>query len=114
MAWALANITLATVRSRIREIGIRKALGATAREIKLQFLIEAVFISLAGGFRSARFFGIAVPVAIDLFTDYHIPFSWWSVVISLVTSSMVGVIFGTLFRQIRAAQMDAVESPGDE
>ncbi len=104
----IMNIMLATVRSRIREIGIRKALGATAREIKLQFLIEAVFISLAGGAIGALF-GIAVPVAIDLFTDYHIPFSWWSVVISLVTSSMVGVIFGTLPAN-RAAQMDPVES----
>ena len=44
----IMNIMLANVRSRIREIGIRKALGATYREIKLQFLIEAVFISLSG------------------------------------------------------------------
>ena len=45
----IMNIMLATVRSRIREIGIRKALGATYREIKLQFLAEAVIISLSGG-----------------------------------------------------------------
>ena len=45
----IMNIMLANVRSRIREIGIRKALGATYREIKLQFLAEAVIISLAGG-----------------------------------------------------------------
>ena len=45
----IMNIMLANVRSRIREIGIRKALGATCREIKLQFLAEAVMISLAGG-----------------------------------------------------------------
>ena len=45
----IMNIMLATVRSRIREIGIRKALGATYREIKLQFLAEAVIISLTGG-----------------------------------------------------------------
>jgi putative ABC transport system permease protein len=104
----IMNIMLATVRSRIREIGIRKALGATAREIKLQFLVEAVFISLAGGTIGAVF-GIAVPIAIDLLTDYHIGFSWWSVVISLVTSTLVGVIFGTLPAN-RAAQMDPVES----
>src|SRR5277367_25515 len=104
----IMNIMLATVRSRIREIGIRKALGATAREIKLQFLIEAIFISLAGGIVGAAL-GIAVPVSIRLFTDYHIHISVWSVVISLVTSSMVGVIFGTLPAN-RAAQMDPVES----
>ena len=45
----IMNIMLANVRSRIREIGIRKALGATYREIKLQFLTEAVLISLTGG-----------------------------------------------------------------
>ena len=45
----IMNIMLANVRARIREIGIRKALGATYREIKLQFLAEAVIISLAGG-----------------------------------------------------------------
>jgi putative ABC transport system permease protein len=104
----IMNIMLATVRSRIREIGIRKALGATAREIKLQFLIEAVFISLSGGLVGAVI-GIAVPIAIRIFTDYHIPISGWSVVISLVTSTLVGVIFGTLPAN-RAAQMDPVES----
>jgi putative ABC transport system permease protein len=104
----IMNIMLANVRSRIREIGIRKALGATAREIKLQFLVEAVFISLAGGAVGALV-GIAVPVAIDLLTDYHIGFSWWSVVIALVTSTLVGVLFGTLPAN-RAAQMDPVES----
>ena len=45
----IMNIMLANVRARIREIGIRKALGATYREIKLQFLAEAVIISLTGG-----------------------------------------------------------------
>jgi putative ABC transport system permease protein len=45
----IMNIMLANVRARIREIGIRKALGATSREIRLQFLTEAVMISLAGG-----------------------------------------------------------------
>src|SRR5215469_13150632 len=59
----IMNIMLATVRARIREIGIRKALGATYREIKLQFLIEAIFISLSGGIVGATI-GIAVPIAI--------------------------------------------------
>ncbi len=43
------NSMLANVQSRIKEIGIRKALGATSREIRLQFLTEAVFLSLSGG-----------------------------------------------------------------
>ncbi|MFT4114464.1 ABC transporter permease [Silvibacterium sp.] len=104
----IMNIMLATVRSRIREIGIRKALGATAREIKLQFLIEAIFISLSGGV-VGTLLGLALPVSVRIFTDYTIPISAWAVVIALVTSTAVGIIFGTLPAN-RAAQMDPVES----
>ena len=104
----IMNIMLANVRSRIREIGIRKALGATAREIKLQFLMEAIFISLAGGIIGA-ILGMAPPLAARFFTDYKVPISPWSVVIALATSVLVGVIFGTL-PATRAAQLDPVES----
>ncbi|HEX3472441.1 MAG TPA: ABC transporter permease [Silvibacterium sp.] len=104
----IMNIMLATVRSRIREIGIRKALGATSREIKLQFLIEAVFISLSGGI-VGTLLGLAVPISVRIFTSYSLPISPWSVVIALVTSTAIGVIFGTLPAN-RAAQMDPVES----
>ena len=104
----IMNIMLANVRSRIREIGIRKALGATAREIKLQFLMEAIFISLAGGLIGAVL-GLVPPMAARFFTDYKVPISPWSVVIALATSVLVGVIFGTL-PATRAAQLDPVES----
>jgi putative ABC transport system permease protein len=104
----IMNIMLANVRSRIREIGIRKALGATAREIKLQFLLEAIFISLAGGIVGA-ILGMAPPLAARFFTAYKVPISPWSVVIALATSVLVGVIFGTL-PATRAAQLDPVES----
>ena len=104
----IMNIMLATVRSRIREIGIRKALGATAREIKLQFLIEAIFISLSGGL-VGTILGLALPLSVRFFTDFSIPISGWSVVIALGTSMAVGIIFGTLPAN-RAAQMDPVES----
>ena len=104
----IMNIMLATVRSRIREIGIRKALGATSREIKLQFLIEATFISLSGGL-VGTIIGLALPISVRIFTDYRIPISVLSVVIALVTSTLVGVIFGTLPAN-RAAQLDPVES----
>jgi putative ABC transport system permease protein len=102
------NIMLANVRSRIREIGIRKALGATYREIKLQFLAEAVIISLAGGLVGC-FVGLAVPLSIRLFSDYSLPISSWSVVIALAAATVVGVVFGTV-PATRAAQMDPVES----
>jgi putative ABC transport system permease protein len=104
----IMNIMLANVRARIREIGIRKALGATYREIKLQFLIEAVFISLSGGV-VGTLLGLAVPYSVRLFTSYRIPISGLSAVIALVAATLVGVVFGTL-PATRAAQLDPVES----
>ena len=104
----IMNIMLANVRSRIREIGIRKALGATYREIRLQFLAEAIIISLAGGLVGC-FVGLAVPLSIRLLTDYPLPISMWSVVIALAAATFVGVVFGTV-PATRAAQMDPVES----
>lgn len=104
----IMNIMLANVRSRIREIGIRKALGATAREIKLQFLVEAVLISLAGGLIGSLI-GIAIPFSIRMFTSYRIPISGLSVVIALLAATIVGIVFGTL-PATRAAQLDPVES----
>jgi putative ABC transport system permease protein len=104
----IMNIMLATVTSRIREIGIRKAIGATRREIRFQFLSEAVLISLIGGI-AGIVIGLAIPYSVHLFTEYHIPISGWSAIIAIVVSSLVGVIFGTV-PATRAAQLDPVES----
>jgi putative ABC transport system permease protein len=104
----IMNIMLATVRSRIREIGIRKALGATYREIQLQFLAEAVIISLAGGVVGVLV-GLTVPLSIRLFANVALPISGLSVLIALAAATIVGVIFGTV-PATRAAQMDPVES----
>ena len=104
----IMNIMLANVRARIREIGIRKAMGATRREIKLQFLAEAVIISLAGGV-VGTIVGLALPVSVRVFTDYAIPISPWSVVVALTMATLVGIVFGTV-PATRAAELDPVES----
>ena len=104
----IMNIMLASVRSRIREIGIRKALGATRREIKMQFLLEAVFISLAGGL-VGTILGLAVPFSVRFFTSYPVPVSGLSAVVALASAMLVGVVFGTL-PATRAAEMDPVDS----
>jgi putative ABC transport system permease protein len=104
----IMNIMLATVRARIREIGIRKALGATYREIQLQFLAEAVIISLVGGVVGVVV-GLTVPLSIRFFTNLALPISSLSVLIALAAATVVGVIFGTV-PATRAAQMDPVES----
>ena len=104
----IMNIMLATVSARTREIGIRKAVGATAAEIRLQFLAEAVLISLTGGVIGIAL-GVALPLSLRFFTSLDIPISPLSVVLALVVSSMVGVVFGTV-PAARAAQMDPIQS----
>ena len=108
----IMNIMLANVRARVREIGIRKALGATRREIKLQFLAEAVIISLTGGV-AGIVVGLAPPLAVRLFTDYDFPISPMSIIVALLAATGVGVIFGTV-PATRAAQLDPVEALKDE
>jgi len=104
----IMNIMLATVTSRIREIGIRKAIGATNRVIRFQFLAEAILISLTGGVVGIVA-GLALPFSVRLFTDYHFPISGLSAIIAIVVSSVVGIIFGTI-PATRASQLDPVES----
>jgi putative ABC transport system permease protein len=104
----IMNIMLATVRARTREIGIRKALGATFREFLYLFLAEAVIISLVGGIVGV-IVGLAPPIAVRLFTDYVVPISPLSIVIALVVATLVGVVFGTL-PATRAAQLNPVEA----
>jgi putative ABC transport system permease protein len=104
----IMNIMLATVSSRIREIGIRKAMGATNREIRFQFLSEAILISLIGGVVGIVV-GLAIPFSVRFFTEYRIPISGLSAIIAIVVSSLVGILFGTL-PAIRASQLDPVES----
>jgi putative ABC transport system permease protein len=104
----IMNIMLATVTSRIREIGIRKAIGATNREIRLQFLAEAIVISVTGGIVGI-FAGLALPYSVRFLTDYRIPINGWSAIIAIVVSSVVGIIFGTV-PATRASQLDPVES----
>jgi putative ABC transport system permease protein len=104
----IMNIMLANVRTRIREIGIRKAIGATRREIELQFLAEAVLISLTGGI-IGTILGLAVPFSVRFLTEYRIPISGLSAIIALAVACFVGVIFGTVPAK-RAAQLDPVDA----
>ncbi|HEV2718287.1 MAG TPA: ABC transporter permease [Terriglobales bacterium] len=104
----IMNIMLATVSARIREIGIRKALGATKREIQFQFLAEAILISLIGGLLGVVI-GLALPFSVRFLTAYRIPISGLSAIVAIVVSSLVGIIFGTV-PATRAARLDPVES----
>lgn len=103
----IMNIMLATVTSRIREIGIRKALGATRSEIRLQFLLESTLISVGGGI-IGTIVGLVVPLAIHMFSDLELQFSWVSAVVAIFVSVAIGIAFGTT-PATRAAQLDPVE-----
>jgi putative ABC transport system permease protein len=104
----IMNIMLATVSSRITEIGLRKAIGATNRDIRFQFLSEAVLISLIGG-SAGVIFGLALPLSVRIFTEYRLPISVLSVVVAIVVSCSVGILFGTAPATF-AAGLDPVES----
>jgi putative ABC transport system permease protein len=92
----IMNIMLVTVTERTREIGIRMAVGASRREILLQFLTEAVLISVGGG-AIGIVAGVAVPLSVQYFVEnIKIPVSLWSVGIAFTVSSLVGLIFGML------------------
>ena len=104
----IMNSMYANVSARTKEIGIRKALGATSKEIRMQFLTEAVFLSLAGGVLGT-IIGLAIPLSVGFLTPYQIPVSYWSAVIALASSVAVGVFFGML-PATRAAALDPVET----
>src|SRR5262245_52706171 len=77
----IMNIMLVTVTERTREIGVRLSVGATPREILLQFLTEAVLVSLGGGFIGILV-GVAIPLSVQLFADVRIPISAIAIVVA--------------------------------
>jgi len=104
----IMNIMLASVTERTREIGIRRALGAKRRDIIIQFLVETVLLSGAGGVLGV-ILGIAIPMVITWFAGMKTIVTLWSPFIAFSISAMVGVVFG-LYPALRAANMDPVEA----
>jgi putative ABC transport system permease protein len=105
----IMNIMLVTVTERTREIGVRMSLGASRRAVLLQFLLEAVLISVGGGLLGILA-GIALPVSASLFApDFRIPVSGLSIAAALGVSLFVGVVFGLLPAN-RAARLNPTEA----
>ena len=105
----IMNIMLVTVTERTREIGVRMAVGASRRDIMLQFLTEAILISLGGGIIGIVA-GVALPVSVGFFVDnIRIPISSWSIGIAFFVSSFVGLVFGMLPAR-RASRMNPTEA----
>ncbi len=102
----IMNIMLASVLERIREIGVRRAMGATQNEILFQFLSEAVLISVAGGVAGV-ILGVALSVIIERAAGVRTIVSTPSVIIAFGVSFAVGLIFG-IVPAYRAARQDPV------
>jgi putative ABC transport system permease protein len=104
----IMNIMLVTVTERTREIGLRLAVGAAPREILLQFLTEAIIVSLTGG-TIGILVGAGIPLAVTAFADVRIPISAVAIVVAFVVSCAVGVVFGLLPAN-RAARLDPTDA----
>jgi putative ABC transport system permease protein len=103
----IMNIMLASVLERTREIGIRMALGAQKKDIVMQFLFEAVLISLTGGVIGILL-GIAGAYLVDKLADIHTIISGISIALSFLLASAVGLIFG-ISPARKAAQKNPIE-----
>jgi len=101
-------IMMISVTERTREIGVRKALGARRREILWQFLVEAAFLTSAGGILGILL-GSAIGVTISWVTGFPVSLPWWSFAIGLGFSAAVGIFFG-LFPAIKASRLDPIEA----
>jgi putative ABC transport system permease protein len=104
----IMNIMLVTVTERTREIGVRLAVGASARDIQIQFLTEAMIVSLSGGLIGIVV-GVAIPLSAGLFADVRIPISPVAVVVAFGVSCLVGLVFGILPAN-RAAHLNPTEA----
>jgi len=106
----IMNIMLVSVKERTREIGICKAIGARSRDILLQFLIEAVTLSLLGGLLGLVIgyaLGVGIAAMIPDFPPAVVP--WWAVALSVLFSGGVGVVFGVVPAS-QAARLDPIDA----
>ncbi len=104
----IMNIMLASVLERTREIGIRRATGATRRDILGQFLLEAIILSFAGGMIGIVL-GFVLTKAIAAYADWRTIVSMQAIMLSFGVSVVVGIIFG-VYPARRAARMDPIDA----
>lgn len=104
----IMNIMLVSVTERTREIGIRKALGATHKDVLTQFLIEAVTVSMLGGLLGALT-GYILTSIVSLAMDLSARFSYDSLILAVLFSASIGIFFG-IYPANRAAKLDPIEA----
>jgi putative ABC transport system permease protein len=101
-------IMMISVTERTREIGVRKALGATRREIMFQFLVEAATLTLVGGI-AGMILGGLISIAVNKFTPIPALVPLWSVLVAVIASTITGICFG-LYPASKASKLDPVEA----
>ncbi len=101
-------IMMISVTERTREIGVRKAMGARRSEILVQFLAEAVFLTLLGGVIGIGL-GAATGFVAHYLTAFPVSLPWWSFAIGIGFSAAVGIVFGVV-PAFRAARLDPIEA----
>ncbi len=104
----IMNIMLVSVTERTREIGIRKALGATYGNILMQFLIEAMVIGIMGGSLGVLL-GVCTSFAISHFAGWNTVISIWAIIIAVVFSVGIGLFFG-IYPARKAALLDPIDA----
>jgi ABC-type antimicrobial peptide transport system permease subunit len=104
----IMNVMLVSVTERMHEIGIRKAIGATSRQIMSQFLLEATVLSIIGGLIGVGM-SFLLNFLLRIFTDIEPVISWQVVAIATAVSLVVGIVFGTA-PALKAARKDPIEA----
>src|SRR5712691_5447707 len=102
----IMNVMLVSVSLRRREIGVRRAVGATKRDVLRQFIVESVIQCIAGGIAGISM-GFLVALALRTYTPFPASVQTWVAVLGVILSSVVGLFFG-IYPAVRASQLDPV------
>lgn len=108
----IMNVMLVSVTERMQEIGIRKAVGATSRQIMTQFMVEATVLSVVGGLIGVAA-SLLINVLLRIFTSLQPVISWQVIAVAAGVSLAVGIIFGTA-PALKAARKDPIEALRNE
>lgn len=104
----IMNVMLVSVTERTREIGIRKAVGATNRQIRTQFLVEAIVISIWGAMIGVFLAGL-INILFRILTNLEPIITWQVVLVSAGASILIGILFG-MIPAVKASRKDPIEA----
>ena len=104
----IMNIMLVSVKERVKEIGLRKAIGARRKDIRLQFLIESGLLTVTGGI-AGIILGTGITVLITVFAGWSVKISIYSIVLSTAVSIAIGIAFG-FWPAVQASRMNPIEA----